>query len=185
MAGRPSFLQIPFKSNIVEKTGAVSQIWQDFFRGVKSHLNSKYEAATAPAFSLATSGYASGEWAQMTLNKVNLSPGIWMLTGQVLATWSSSAPTWTHLQAQWSLSNGANTSSVPTVLPVLAGNTLLAQALATSGGNYFTMPSVRVAITEPTDIYLVPSATFSAAGNAYLQTYIYAERMNASIGDST
>lgn len=187
----PSSIQVPHRDNISAKEGLVTQPWIEFFRAIKNFIDartSEFLAATSSNFPLTTSGYASGEWAQMTGNKVTLTPGEWIIYGQIYASVVSSPATFNALYCQWSTINGNNTSSDPITLITQAG---LSKGVSTYNGvsvlgssGYLAInaPTVRVMVTKSTDIFLVPKAVFSSAGDGYVKTYIHAERVKTIPG---
>lgn len=186
-----SSIQIPHRDSVSSKEGIVSQPWLEFFRAIKSFIDSRassFLSAVSSNFLLSTSGYASGEWAQVVGNKITLTPGEWILYGQVYTSVTSSPSTINGLYCQWSTSNGNNTSSDPITLITQAG---LPRAVSTYNGvsilgssSYLAInaPTVRVSITKDADIYLVPKASFSSAGDGYMRTYIHAERVKSVPG---
>jgi hypothetical protein len=159
---------------------ALEELQGDIDAAVTAPLDS-YLTATSVDFLFSTAGFASGEWAQFTDNKVSLTAGSWMLFGQVMMSYNTAAPTVTSLNARWSTGNGNNTSSSPTAITPDAGSTDNYLTFNSSGNiSIFTanlMP-VRHTVGSTTDVYLNANVTFSAAGtNAFLRTYIYAQKI--------
>lgn len=176
--------QVPYRDSITEKDGNLSRPWTEFFRTVKKFLDSKENAfltSTSADFFINSVGYSTGAWAQMTDNKVTLTPGDWVLSGCIYAGWNTTQPTWTVLQCKWSLANGNNT---PVLVDILTQAGLNKSSCVLGPSDFLTLPAnqVRLSITKSTDIYLVPSVNFTAAGGGYLKTFIYAERLKALAG---
>jgi hypothetical protein len=174
-------LQVPYRDQVTGALGTLSTAWQSFFRGLIRRLESEYVTASSSNYLLSTSGHATGEWAQMTGNSVRLTPGIWLLSGQIIAAWTASAPTWSFIQARWSGVNGDKTTSAPALLTVQGGHPEMGRVIASTGHEYTNMTSVRVQVTETMDVYLDAAATYSGGGDAYLKTHIYAERITTAV----
>ena len=176
--------QVPYRDSITEKDGNLSRPWTEFFRSVKKFLDSKetsFLSSASSDFPLTTAGYASGSWAQMTGNKVTLTPGEWVLSGCIYASWNTTQPTWNLLQCKWANTNGNNT---PVLVDLLTDAGINRSSCLIGSADFFTLPAnqVRLTITKSTDIYLVPLVNFTAAAGGYLKTYIYAERLKALAG---
>lgn len=177
-----SQLVVPYRDQVLQAEGILSLSWQGFFRSLVSEISSlsrKFESKTSDNFPISTLGFGSGEYAQMSGNSVVLDPGDWILNGQILAGWGSSAPTWTRILGMWSSENGANSGTQPPALPAVAGFGIFSSTLSSSIQQSFNLPSVRVSVKSKTEIFLVPSADFSSAGDAYFKAYIYAERVSS------
>ncbi|MGZ3770061.1 MAG: hypothetical protein ACXVCP_00385 [Bdellovibrio sp.] len=183
MASTPNSIQVPDRDDISDKQNKITQPWHFFFRSIKSFIDSRqasYLAQTSSNFLLSTTGYLSAEWAQMTGNKITLTPGEWILNGQIYANFTSSAPAWTEIQTYWATNNGDNTSTPPTRVTAQAGNT---EAYLRFASTFMTQtleaPTCRVSVTTNTDVYLDAKCTFTTAGDGYMKTYIYAERVRS------
>lgn len=142
-------------------------------------LNHSLEGVYLAATSSVKTPSASNNYLQMTGNSIVLTPGSWMLSGQINYSNGGVSPSWSILTAQWCTANGADTSSQPTLLTLDAGFTN-GQSYTEAGGAgnfYLDLASVRVTVSSDTTIYLVPYETVVTAANGRVTTYIYAERI--------
>lgn len=146
--------------------------------------NESYTAASS-AFPLNTAGYASNEYALMTGNSLTLTPGDWVLRGSLALTYSSASDV-TSMRGKFYGANGANTASEPALITTLTGASILEgnQNLLLNGveagtgfGTTVSLQDLKIRLTRTQVIYIVPSATFTTAGNADMYTSITATRV--------
>lgn len=131
---------------------------------------------TSDTFAVSTAGYASAEYAQMTNNSLILSPGTWELTGAIQYT--QNGGTATQIVGQYSLGNGNNTTSAPTIIsadtPVLQSS-----AFYGLGATDFILPmqTAIITVSESTTVYLVTRLLFSSAGSDFMRVAMSARRL--------
>lgn len=135
-------------------------------------------AAQAITSSTKTPG-ASGRWLAMTNNSLTLTPGTYDLSGVIQMGQSGSAG-WLSGGGMYALSNGPDTSSVPTAIDSspttvqLQSSVLTSDVMAytTSMGTqtHLTMPIVRIKVLATTTVYLVPFASMSTPASARVVT---------------
>lgn len=123
---------------------------------------------------------ASGDWFQMTGNSVPLTAGTWVLHGLINYSRAAS-PVYTAAIGKWAAANGADSGVEPANLSIQAGSQAngRVQWIESPGVPDFdmVMSSVRVTVTQDTDVYLVPYAAMTTPANARVVTHIYAERI--------
>ncbi len=144
-------------------------------------------AAASSNFLLTTAGYVTAEWAAMTGNSVNLTPGIWQINGYVRQSFSSGTPpSITKLVSRWSEENGDNTTTVPDAIGTSGNVSLQAgsnQCLVYEPVGSFNehegpVQTIRVLVTVNQTVYLNQFLDFTVAGtNAFFSIRIYAERI--------
>lgn len=146
----------------------------------------EYELKTAESslFRLDTAGYASLEYAQMTGNSVVLTPGTYMLMGELEVQRNGANGTTTFWQASWASVNGDNTSTTPTALSsasgvaTLIGDETTRNNESVSIDRHFFVGSLFVEISATTTVYLVGRVQFSAAGDLGMISRIFAKRVS-------
>lgn len=132
---------------------------------------------TGSAFSLTTSGWVSGEWAQMTNNSVALTPGKWRLVGY--GDLDDSSGTIEGVRLRWSTANGDNTTSAPTGITQDAGSIEAKILLGTGdlGDSIFNASTVILTISTNTTVYLNANIAASVVGTSTITVGGYAERI--------
>lgn len=137
---------------------------------------------TGTAFALSTSGYATGEWAQMSNNSMTLPPGTWRLSGAFY--YDDNTATTTLVECRWTAANGDNTTSTPTALNTVASfegfSEVRARAPMTtdfSTDAVYQMPNNIITVTSETTVYGACLVDFSSASTGDLQVVGQAERL--------
>lgn len=122
---------------------------------------------------------ASGDWMLMTGNSIILTPGSWLLNGNIFFGESGSA-VYTLIQGLWATANGADTSSKPAEPTLDAGGTTSDGTFMFTGSpnaRILVMNTVRITVTSNTTIFLVPRASMTTAANSRVTANIFAERI--------
>ena len=128
------------------------------------------------AYSATFTPGATGLWHGLTGNSVLLTPGVWLLNGA--GSFGVSGPAvYSNTIIRWAVANGNNTSTAPAALPVDAGYQDMGHASYPTDFQTYSAMSVRVTITTPTTVYLVPFSAEDTPGNARINVSIYAQRL--------
>lgn len=125
---------------------------------------------------------ASSVWSQFTGNSITLTPGTWIIHGEMNFSQSGGSPDYTNIQTRWDAANGDDTGTTPTALNpsiIDAGDTDRVH-LETSSiieQTHLSAPTLRVTVTSDTSIYLNAFIIAALPTRGRLTAYIYAERI--------
>jgi hypothetical protein len=124
---------------------------------------------------------ASGDYLAMTGSSLALLPGEWSLKGMARYRDNGSGPGYSQEEQGWYAANGADSASEPaalsTVCEVQAGSGTRSIAYMGSLCDV-QLEEIRVRVSSPTTVYLVPRPSASSPSNARVTTYLYAERIS-------
>ncbi len=151
-----------------------------------SHFNDVRTASSAN-FDLTTSGFVSGEWAQMSQNSVSLVPGRWKVTITTVLSTNGTAAEATTFKSKISSNNGDNTTTLPSAFSSTSGVTKISGV--EQGLNQISNAETRWITTTHSAIYDAGGTTavdlfgniqinFSTAGAGFLKMVVDAERLN-------
>ncbi len=138
---------------------------------------------------------ATDNWHQLTGNSLNLTSGIWILSGAVRFGNNGGSPGYTDVSGGWYAANGGDNSTTPLTLGSASGLSVMSGYYPGTGGasgsngglpsgpapgagaSSITIQTVYVRVTGTATVYAVSYSTQATSANSRITTYASAIRI--------